>query len=78
MLICYDFHFGTFDEEEDLMFARKLGVFSIGTIVVPTLVWSYQLVKLTTSTSLNLLEHVYVHVEFVSKLHVSSLIYLSN
>jgi hypothetical protein len=47
------------------MFATKPGLFSIGTIVVLTLVWSYQLVKLTTLTCLNLVEHVYVlHVSF--------------
>jgi hypothetical protein len=36
MLVCYDFHYGIFDEEEDLTFATELGLFSIGTIVVPT------------------------------------------
>jgi hypothetical protein len=36
VLICYDFHSGIFDEEEDLMFATKLGLFLIGTIVVHT------------------------------------------
>jgi hypothetical protein len=34
VLVCYDFHFGIFDEKEDLMFATKLGLFSIGTTVV--------------------------------------------
>jgi hypothetical protein len=38
VLVCYEFHFGIFDKEEDLMFAIKLGLFSIGTIVIPTLV----------------------------------------
>jgi hypothetical protein len=38
------------------MFATELGLFSIGTIVVPTSIWSYQLVKLTTLTSLNIVE----------------------
>ncbi len=38
VLVCYDFHFGISDKEEDLIFATKLGLFSIGTIVVPTLV----------------------------------------
>ncbi len=38
MLICYDFHSRISDKEEDLMFATKPRLFSIGTIVVPTLV----------------------------------------
>jgi hypothetical protein len=38
MLICYDFHSRISNEKEDLMFATKPGLFSIGTIVVPTLV----------------------------------------
>jgi hypothetical protein len=38
VLVCYDFHFGISDEEEILMFAIKPRLFSIGTIVVPTLV----------------------------------------
>jgi hypothetical protein len=44
------FHLKISNEEEDLMFATKLGLFSLGTIVVPTSVWSNQLVKLITST----------------------------
>jgi hypothetical protein len=36
MLICYGFHFGISNEKEDLMFAIEIGLFSIGTIVVPT------------------------------------------
>ncbi len=35
-LVCYDFHLGIYDEEEDLMFATKPILFSIGTIFVPT------------------------------------------
>jgi len=27
VLMCYDFHYGTFNEEEDLMFATKLWLF---------------------------------------------------
>jgi len=49
------------------MFAIELGLFSIGTIIVPTLVWSNQFVKLITSASLNLVEQVIKHVEHVSK-----------
>jgi hypothetical protein len=72
MLVCYDFHSRIFDKEEDLMFATKLGLFSIETIVVPTSIWLYQLVKLITSIGLNLVEHVIVHVEPMFKSHVSS------
>jgi hypothetical protein len=39
--ICYDFHSRIFDEKEDLMFATEPGLFSIGTIVVPTSIWSH-------------------------------------
>jgi hypothetical protein len=38
VLICYDFHYGIFDEEKDFMFATKPRLFSIGTIVVPVLI----------------------------------------
>jgi hypothetical protein len=72
ILVCYDFHFRIFDKEEDLMFATKHGLCSIKTIIVLTSIWLYQLVKLITSIGLNLVEHVIVHVEFVSKSHVSS------
>jgi hypothetical protein len=30
MLVCYDFHFGISNKEEDLIFVIKLGIFSIG------------------------------------------------
>jgi hypothetical protein len=36
LLVCYDFDFGISYEEEDVMFATKLDLFSIGTIEVPT------------------------------------------
>jgi hypothetical protein len=36
VLVCYDFHFRISKEEEDLMFATKSRVFSIGIIVVLT------------------------------------------
>jgi len=36
VLVCCDFHFGIFDEKEDVMFATKPILFSIRTIVVPT------------------------------------------
>ncbi len=65
VLICYDFHSGISNEEEDLMFATEPWLFSIGTIVIPTSVWSNQLVKLITSTSLNLVGQVNKHVELV-------------
>jgi hypothetical protein len=35
VLVCYDFHFGIFDEEEDVMFAIKLDL-SIRTRAIPT------------------------------------------
>jgi len=34
-LMCYDFHYGIFDEKEDVMFAIKLDLFSIRTITIP-------------------------------------------
>ncbi len=36
VLVCYDFHSRILDEKEDVMFATKLDLFSIGTIEVPT------------------------------------------
>jgi hypothetical protein len=36
ILMCYDFHSGISYEEEDVMFAIKLDLFSIGTIIIPT------------------------------------------
>jgi hypothetical protein len=48
-----------------LMFATELGLFSIGTIVVLTSNWWYQHIQLTTSTNLDLVEQVYVHVETI-------------
>ncbi len=36
ILICYDFHYGISDDEEDVMFATKLDMHSIGTITIPT------------------------------------------
>jgi len=35
VLKCYDFYFGTFDEEEDVIFAIKLDMFLVRTIAVP-------------------------------------------
>jgi hypothetical protein len=58
------------------MFATKPGLFSIGTIVVLIIIWSHQPVKLITSTSLNLIEHVIVHVEPLSESHVSFVIHV--
>jgi CBS domain containing-hemolysin-like protein len=34
-LVCYDFHSTISYDEEDVMFAIKLNLFSIGTIIVP-------------------------------------------
>jgi hypothetical protein len=36
VFVCYDFHSGIFDDEMDVMFATKLNLFSIITIVVTT------------------------------------------
>ncbi len=36
IVIRYDFHFGIFDDEEDVMFATKLDMRSIRTITIPT------------------------------------------
>jgi hypothetical protein len=35
VLICYDFHSEISNEMEDMMFAIKLDLFLIGTIVIP-------------------------------------------
>jgi hypothetical protein len=43
VLVCYDFHSKISNKEEDLI-AIEPRLFSIGTIVVPTLVWLDQLV----------------------------------
>jgi hypothetical protein len=56
MLACYDLHSRVYNEKEDLMFAIEPRLFSIGTIVVFTLVWSNQSIKLITLASLNLVE----------------------
>jgi len=76
VLVCYDFHSRIYDEKKDLMFVTKPRLFSIRTIVVPTLVWLYQLVKLIPSASLNLIEQVYVHVEPIIVLPISSHIHV--
>jgi hypothetical protein len=60
VLICYDFHFGIFVKEEDLMFAIEPRLFSIGSIYAPTLVKSEQPISLISSTGLNLVEHVFI------------------
>ncbi len=65
VLVCYDFHFGISDEEKDLMFAIYSKLFSIGTIVVPTLVKLEQLVNLIPSIGLNLVEHVFILVQLI-------------
>jgi hypothetical protein len=54
------------------MFATKLRLFSIGTITIPTLVWSNQLVKLITLARLNLVKYVIKPIELVSTPHDSS------
>jgi hypothetical protein len=63
LLVCLDFHFGISDKEKDLMFATKLGLFSIGTIDVFIVVMLKQHVTLIASTCLNIVEHVFIYVE---------------
>jgi len=65
VLVCYDFHSEISDKEEDLMFATKLRLFSIETIVVPLPVMLQQPINLIASIGLNLVEQVYVHVELI-------------
>jgi hypothetical protein len=52
------------------MFTTKLGLFSIGTIVVPIPIKLKQPSDLIALASLNLVEHVYVSIELVYVLHV--------
>jgi hypothetical protein len=64
VLVCYDFHFGIADEEEDVMFATKLELFSIGTIVVPT--HTKSIFKSTCILDISIIEQVpKQHVESV-------------
>jgi hypothetical protein len=58
------------------MFNTKPKVFSIGTIVVHTSIWSNQLAKLITSARLNLVKQVIKHVEPMSEPHASSNIHV--
>jgi hypothetical protein len=56
MLVCYDFHSGIFDKEEDLLFATEPGLCSIRTISIPTPIKVEQLVSLISLAGLNLVE----------------------
>jgi hypothetical protein len=58
ILVCYDFHYGIYNEKENLMFATEPRLFSIGTIAIPTSLWLDQPVKLITSKGLNLVEQL--------------------
>jgi len=40
MLLCYNYQNGITDEEEDINFATKLKLFSIGTISLPEIIQS--------------------------------------
>jgi hypothetical protein len=40
VLLCYDYQNGIIDEEEDIIFATKLELFSIGTIILPKIIQS--------------------------------------
>ncbi len=56
MLVCYDFHLRICNEEEDLMFDIEPGLFSTGTIVVPTPIKLEQPINWTLSIGLNLVK----------------------
>jgi hypothetical protein len=66
VLVFYDYHFGISDKEEDLMFTTKSRLFSIGTIVVFTLIWSDQPIELVFV--LHVSNNIYVELIYV--LHV--------
>jgi len=70
VFVCYDFHLRIYDEEDDLMFAIEPRLFAIEIIVVPTLVKLKQPISWISSTSLNLIEHVFVPIEPVSILPI--------
>ncbi len=56
MLVCYDFHSGIFDEEDNLMFAIKPELFLIGTIAIPKPTRLEQVVISIPSTNVGLVE----------------------
>jgi hypothetical protein len=56
VLVCYNFHFGISNEKEDMMFATKLDLFSIGTIVVPT--HTKPIFKIECISNLRITKHV--------------------
>jgi hypothetical protein len=58
------------------MFDTKPKLFSIGTIVVLTSVWSDQPIKFIASTNLNIVEHVKILVEHVLESPISSYIHV--
>ncbi len=56
VLVCYDFHSGIFDEEDNLMFAIKPELFLIGTIAIPKPTRLEQVVISIPSTNVGLVE----------------------
>ncbi len=74
MLVCYEFHSRISNEEEDLMFVIEPWMFLVGTIFVPKLVKLEQHVNLISSSSLNLVQHVFVPIKWIYVLHVKIII----
>jgi hypothetical protein len=68
VLVCYDFHFGISNEEEDLMFSIEQRLFSIETITILTTIKLKQPINFIPSIGLNLIKHV--PVELISILFV--------
>jgi hypothetical protein len=69
MLVCYDFHYGIFDEKRDLMFAIEPKLFSIGTIILPKPIRLEYAVISIPSIDIRLVEQVLdVHVQQISLL----------
>jgi hypothetical protein len=56
ILVCYDFHSRISDEEEDVMFATELDLFSIGTIELP--IHTKSVFKLIHIIDLNIIKPV--------------------
>ncbi len=70
MLIFYDFHYKIFDEKKDIMIATEPWLFLIRTIVVLTLIKLEEPINSISSTSLNLVEQIYVPIEPISILPI--------
>jgi hypothetical protein len=59
--LCYDFHFGISNGEEDIMFAIELDLFSIRIIVVPGTTQTKPISKLDHTIDNGIVEHVPKH-----------------